>query len=288
VYLVCLDFDSLSDGARRAGLGVTLYGEQRFGEQRFPLVFLSSDEASDEASDEGSRTLLVTAGFHGDEPAGSLALVRHLTELAQAARACDVRLLLVPCVNPSGLAAGTRYNQAGERPNNDFLRYELSPGVWRGELRDGEQAINIVPSVAAAQETRALRALLDGMPAPDAALDLHQDPFLTGGFTYAYVFGDRARYWRIARHGIAPPLAGVRIASGYAGDHPGVVTDEDGLAELHDGSVSDYLWRRGCPAVACLETTTDLPPAQAIEVCLAWINGFLEIASPSPPDRLRV
>jgi hypothetical protein len=39
----------------------------------------------------------------------------------------EVGLRIYPCINPSGFEAHIRYNLAGERPNNDFLRYETEP-----------------------------------------------------------------------------------------------------------------------------------------------------------------
>ncbi len=141
----------------------------------------------------GARTVLVTAGFHGDEKAGPLTLLAHAAEIVGYAAARGVGLAIYPCVNPSGFEAHIRYNLSGERPNNDFLRYELSPGVWRGELREGEGFLRVVPAVEGLpKETAALARELDRLPLPAAALDLHQDNFIHGSLFYAYVFGDLA------------------------------------------------------------------------------------------------
>src|SRR5580698_9486524 len=91
----------------------------------------------------GARTVLITAGFHGDEKAGPLTLLEHAAEIVGYAAARGVGLLIYPCINPSGFEAHIRYNLSGERPNNDFLRYELSPGVWAGERRVGQAYLNV-------------------------------------------------------------------------------------------------------------------------------------------------
>ena len=72
---------------------------------------------------------LITAGFHGDEKAGPLTLLEHAAEIVDYAAARGRRPApSIPCINPSGFEAHTRYNVTGERPNNDFLRYEIAPG----------------------------------------------------------------------------------------------------------------------------------------------------------------
>src|SRR6478672_13930159 len=105
--------------------------------REYPLVGLTTS---------GSRSVVITAGFHGDEKAGPLTLLEHAAEIVAYAAERDVALAIYPCVNPSGFEAHTRYNMTGERPNNDFLRYETEPGVWRGELRPGQPFHRIVPA----------------------------------------------------------------------------------------------------------------------------------------------
>ena len=90
------------------------------------------------AHSPGKRSAIITAGFHGDEKAGPLTLLDHVAEIVAYAVERDVALHIYPCINPSGFEAHTRYNLSGERPNNDFLRYETEPDSWRGELRPGQ------------------------------------------------------------------------------------------------------------------------------------------------------
>ena len=160
------------------------FGNVVEGGREFPLVGLTSP---------GSRSVVITAGFHGDEKAGPLTLLEHASEIVSYAAERDVALAIYPCVNPSGFEAHTRYNVTGEHPNNDFLRYETTPGTWRGELREGEDFLRVTPAGDdVPKETAALARALDALPQPHAALDLHQDNFIHGSLFYAYVFGDRA------------------------------------------------------------------------------------------------
>jgi Succinylglutamate desuccinylase / Aspartoacylase family len=247
------------------------YGSVQEGSGTYPLL---------SASTPGARTVIITGGFHGDEKAGPLTLLEHTPEIVAYARARDVGLRLFPCINPSGFEAHTRYNLSGERPNNDFLEYEVEPGQWRGELRAGEAHLSYKPSRAVAKETAALRATLERLPLPAASLDLHQDNFIHGSLFYVYVFGDREAYRPlIARSGGQVPILRDSIVD--SGHEPGtdVLADAEGAIECHDGSITDYYHRRGTPYVAAVETTTETPAALADAINLIWIYGFIDLVA---------
>jgi hypothetical protein len=248
------------------------------GGREYPLL-----AASAQAGLAAAPSVIVTAGFHGDEKAGPLTLLAHAAELFAYARERGVCLRIYPCINPSGFEAHTRYNVGGERPNNDFLRYEIAPGVWRGELHVGETPIGWKPFGAGPKETVALARELARVPVPAAALDLHQDNFIHGNIFYSYVFGDRAAYRPLqARSGaLLPVLRNSLVDSGY---EPGsdVRADAEGFIECHDGSVTDHFHRAGVPFTAAIETTTDTPAALADEINLIWARGFVDLASATP------
>ena len=248
------------------------YGIVVEGGREFDLVGLRSP---------GARTVLVTAGFHGDEKAGPLTLLEHAAEIVDYAAARGVGLCIYPCINPSGFEAHTRYNLSGERPNNDFLRYEVAPGVWRGELRDGERFSRIVPAVdGLPKETAALARDLDRAPLPAAALDLHQDNFIHGSLFYAYVFGDLATYRpMMARAGSLVPVLRSSIVD--SGHEPGsdVRADAEGFIICPDGSITDRYHRAGVPHVAAIETTTETPGPLSDEINLIWIRGFIDLCA---------
>jgi hypothetical protein len=225
---------------------------------------------------EGARILTITAGFHGDEVAGPLTLLEHFPEIVAHARALGVGLRVYPCVNASGLTDDTRYNRSGEAPNNDLLRYRLPDGRWVGELAAGQAFERFEVFTGGPKETQALRAELERTAAPDGALDLHQDPWLEGERSYAYVFPPRAPYLPlVAATDTVVPLARRVLVD----EDDGAFSDEDGLIELHDGSVTDYFFRRGVPYTAALETTTRTPLGRAHEVNLIWIRGFIQLVA---------
>ena len=236
----------------------TDYGRVTEGGQEYPLLSVKVP---------GARSVVVTAGFHGDEKAGPLTLLEHAAEIVAYARERGVGLALYPCVNPSGFEAHTRYNLSGEKPNNDFLRYEVAPGVWRGELRSGEGYLRREPATDVPKETQALARALGSDPPPEAALDLHQDNFIHGSLFYAYVFGAREPYRPLlARSGALIPVLRSSIVD--SGHEPGtdVRADEEGLIVCHDGSITDHFHRVGVAYTAAIETTTETPRALADEI----------------------
>ena len=245
---------------------VTTHGTVTEGKQRYPLLRLDTP---------GTPRVLITAGFHGEEPAGPLTLARYFPRIAARAAKKKVGLTVFPCINPSGFELGTRYNASEERPNNDFLRYRLADGSEVGELYGKDpphqrwHLFNGGP-----KETRAVRQVLKRVRTPIAALDLHQDNYMRRAATYAYVFGDAKHYAPLARRSSRHlPLAA------HTQVDPRLTTDAHGFIWFHDGSVTDWFMRRGTPYCATLETTTQSDLADCHAVNLVWIEGFIDLAA---------
>jgi predicted deacylase len=99
--------ERLKEVARRAGFQFGCYGE--IGDVGLPV--LERNHA------EEAPCVYISAGVHGDEPAGPMAV---LELLRQKALPEDVNLTLFPMVNPNGLEAGTRENADGIDLNRDY------------------------------------------------------------------------------------------------------------------------------------------------------------------------
>ena len=97
-------FVSAADGA---GFRVVQYGQA----DEFPLLVAENSPAAPKLS------IHLSAGIHGDEPAGSLAL---LTLLQQRWFDADIAWHIFPLLNPTGMDAGTRENCAGTDLNRDY------------------------------------------------------------------------------------------------------------------------------------------------------------------------
>lgn len=81
----------------------------------------------------------IFAGIHGDEPAGTFALVQFLHALvSEPALAEDYFIQAYPLCNPSGFESGTRLSASGTDLNREFWKHSAQPEVQiiERELRE--------------------------------------------------------------------------------------------------------------------------------------------------------
>jgi hypothetical protein len=104
-------FDLLKDFREAAfthGFQLTTFGETEI----YPLIALTKEAVS-----PNRPHLYLSAGIHGDEPAGSLAL---LSLLQSGFFDSDASWTLSPVLNPEGLSRGTRENASGIDLNREY------------------------------------------------------------------------------------------------------------------------------------------------------------------------
>ncbi|GIU49349.1 M14 family metallopeptidase [Shewanella algidipiscicola] len=82
---------------------------------RYPLNLYQSP-----AQKSGQPSLLISAGFHGEEAAGPWGMLHFLNEL-EPELFQRINLSLLPLVNPTGFKRGHRFNKLGQNPNRGFL-----------------------------------------------------------------------------------------------------------------------------------------------------------------------
>lgn len=115
--------DDISRAAKRSGFTVRTLCEI----DGLPLLALSRGGPS------GSKSVYLSAGIHGDEPAGPLAVL----ELLESDLSPEVNWHICPVLNPTGMKAGTRLNAAGVDLNRDYLaltqREVRSHVEWLGD-----------------------------------------------------------------------------------------------------------------------------------------------------------
>jgi len=100
--------------ALRAQFDVSAYGEAVYGDERFPLMALRSQQWQPELP-----TALVTGGVHGYETSGVHGALRFAQEAA-ARFAGRVNLLIAPCVSPWAYERIQRWNFDAVDPNRSF------------------------------------------------------------------------------------------------------------------------------------------------------------------------
>jgi len=99
--------------AKKAGLPLRPLGKA--GD--YPLYFLRTKAL------QASGGIYISAGIHGDEPAGSEALIAWAEENAD--RLHTLPLLLLPCLNPWGLINNRRHDEQDADLNRSFHREDL-------------------------------------------------------------------------------------------------------------------------------------------------------------------
>ena len=108
------------------------------------------------------RSVTVSAGLHGDEPAG----IEAVLQFFERASPPPIDVVAFPCLNPTGVIAGTRRNDLGMDLNRTF-----------GQER-------------APHETELVRSALAGKRF-DCGIDLHEDVEARGFYLYEHVRGER-------------------------------------------------------------------------------------------------
>ena len=195
----------------------------------------------------------LSAGIHGDEPAGPLALLELM-----AGRFFDENFhwLICPALNPTGLAAGMRDNAAGVDLNRD---YRL--------VRSRE--------VAAHQQWLAAR------PVPGLFLSLHEDWEARGFYLYEINLGSdvpqRARRILEAVRSWFAPESGPDI-DGHSPREPGWIYHE-AEADVPDGwPEAIHLAKSGCPLSFTFETPSHADLASRVAAQCAAVHQAVRSA----------
>jgi predicted deacylase len=200
-----------------------------------PLPLWRADDRPGVLAHPSAQRLLVAAGFHGEEPAGPWGLVRWLQSVVAAGQAWPAAALsLLPLVNRSGFAAGTRFNRWGENPNRGYgqaaLVAKANPSVEGRVLQ---------------QHGALLHAASQG-----GALCCHEDSRASQAYVYSF-------------EPATAPSARTRAVLAAGARHFGVMPDgavdgctvQGGVIFNHfDGSFESWMAEGGNRFAACVET----------------------------------
>jgi len=112
----------------------------------------------------------IFAGIHGDEPAGTLALVRFLRDLAKnPERAAGYRIYAYPICNPTGFEDNTRHSRQGKDLNREFWRASDEPEVYLLEQELWTHGFHGIVSLHSDDTSEGLYGFVNG---PDLSKDL--------------------------------------------------------------------------------------------------------------------
>ncbi len=202
----------------------------------------------------GPRVYL-SAGIHGDEPAGPLA-VREL--FAGRRWPAALELYVCPCLNPTGLALGRRENAAGADLNRDY-RDRRTP------------------------EVRAHTAWLERQPAFDLALCLHEDWEAAGFYLYELNPDGRPSVAERVVAAVAEvcPVDNSPVIDGRPA-RGGIIRPAVNLAERPDWPEAFYLQAHKTRHGYTLEAPSDFPLATRVAALVRAVEVIVA-AAPRPP-----
>lgn len=192
-------------------------------------------------------TVYLSAGMHGDEPAGPLAIQTFFRDPNDT---LDVNWLVCPLLNPTGLAAATRDNRQGIDLNRDY---------WQRQ----------------SLEVRAHAEWLEQQIIPDLFLSLHEDWETEGFYFYEISLGeDRPQRARELLHAVSS-FCSIE-ESAMIDDHlvrePGWIHHEPHADFPESWPEAIFLAKRGCPLSFTFETPScALPLTQRIATHVAAI-----------------
>ncbi len=198
------------------------------------------------------KRVLISAGIHGDEPAGVETVCAFLEKCLYENFLNAWEFTLLPCINPSGYEAGIRNNWDGIDLNRQF-KEEQTP-----------------------REVTFVKNLLDKPYHLD--LELHEDVDSSGYYLYQK---DRSTH---------PSSLGRIILDRVEKIHPlnpaaeieGTPAERGLLSRLSDPGEMEwwpmalYAYQQGCDHVLTLETSSALPMEQRVTAHLEAIRTALE------------
>ena len=209
---------------------------------------------------------LVACGFHGEEPAGPWGLLKFLQRM-QAPALDAVHLTLLPLVNCTGFAAGTRFNAEGDNPNRGFTSAGFNTQTNTGTAPSAEGRLLLQHAALLASASR------------NGALSCHEDVMVETAYIYALegatTPGQRAqrllqanlRHFKQHADGLVDGCA----------VHGGVIFNH------HDGSFEDWLFGLGADFSSCVETPALQPFERRVAAQADMIEAFLLNPAPVQP-----
>lgn len=257
--------------------------------------------------------MIITAGFHGEEPQGPLTISKYLPLILQEAKSKNIQLIIYPCINPSGWEYNKRYNLSGEDPNNYFIYYQLSNKKNASEISpkikykkfieiDKTSKKKLLPkeSKALINDIRKILKIVK----PKAVLDIHQDneiPKIKNSFYIRTTSPNKKPLVQIIKK--TSKIAAI-VKNTYLGEDvnhtidipkndfniktPAIIqkklksswfTDKNGIMFLNDGSITDFLYRRGVKITIAIESDTNMPSKKTEKISLIWIKSLINIIS---------
>lgn len=219
--------------------------------------------------DHNKPNLLIVGGFHGEEPAGPLAILKWI-ETVNSGYLNKANLTFLPVVNPIGFNRGSRYARKGQKTNGGFC--STVEGCFKYGSND-----------KLAVEGELLMENIDILvkAAKDGIISLHEDVTTDKFYIYDFEASSRSSSFSKAMRDEESKFFEV-IDNGVKVNEEG---DPDSFAingivhNHHDGSFEDYLFHSGVRH--CITTETPglgIGVEKRVDVGVALINKFINLS----------
>ncbi|WP_434928327.1 M14 family metallopeptidase [Shewanella sp. HL-SH2] len=201
-------------------------------------------------------SVLICAGFHGEEAAGPWGMLHFLQQLPDDILE-HLNLSLLPLVNPSGFSHGQRFNLFGENPNRGFVLEQQQPRSNQYTSVEGKLLLQHAGLLAKLSR--------------DGVLTCHEDVLLSDTYLYSFEsncspgtfsFSLRdalAQYFTLAQDGYIDDCP---VTSGVIFNH-------------FDSSFESFLVKLGAKFGACTETPGQQNFDQRILANSAAMKAFI-------------
>jgi protein MpaA len=211
-----------------------------------------------DTSADARLRVYISAGIHGDEPAGPLAARRLLQENKWPA---GFGLWLLPCLNPTGFLANRRENAHGLDLNRQYLQPQ-------------------------APETAAHIRWLGQQPSFDLCLCLHEDWEAHGFYVYELNSDNQpslaeAMVTRVA--GVCP-VDQSELIEGRTAKH-GIIRPNVDPRDRPQWPESFYLLTHKTRLSYTLEAPSDFPLANRVDALFVGVNAALELLAARGRER---
>lgn len=198
--------------------------------------------------------VLVSAGFHGEEPAGCWGILNFL-ETANDNLFLQCSISFLPLVNPTGTRQGRRHNEWGENPNIGFCH---TPS---GRPEPSREGTILVKNIEVLKKY-----------GHDGFLSLHEDIDCTEFYIYTFEKGISPGEFSVALKNTEERFFKPMPDGIFEG---GNVTN--GIVFNHcDGSFEDLMFHEGIPHTACTETPGRLDFSLRVKANAELVKSFVK------------
>lgn len=246
----------LLEVASNRGFWMKVLGQVAGPKRKYEIWLIRTRK--DNHLDTHDPKVLIVGGFHGEESAGPLGILKWMKECPDRVLS-SVDISIIPMVNPYGFARNKRYGYSDMPTNTGFYHGNAEPSP------EGEILINNIDLL---------------LPlAHDGFLSLHEDSTVKEYYLYTFERGvEPGKFTRNLKKELGKhfPKAYDGIAYVDALSSGGPECKDGLIYRFCDGSFEDWLFHLGVPRVAVTETPGKYKLGRRINANCEIITKFIE------------